>query len=86
MSVSNAKFEKSDHEFYLIFSVNLGDHKRRKVTEPDFLEKLLFGPNLGICAQNGPKIKFFKVWQKSKPLLVCTFFAENYRSNGPLTF
>ena len=47
-SVSNAKLEKLDHEFHLIFSVKLGDHKRRKVTEPDFSEKISFGPNLGI--------------------------------------
>ena len=30
----------------LIFSVKLGDHKRRK--EPDFSGKFSFGPNLGI--------------------------------------
>ena len=38
--VCNAKLEKLDHEFYLIFSVKLGDHKRRKVTQPDFLGKV----------------------------------------------
>ena len=52
--VRNAKLEKLDHEFYLIFSVKLGDHKRRKVTEPDFSGKFLFGPNLGIYAQISP--------------------------------
>ena len=34
------ELEKFDHEFYLIFSVKLGDHKHRKVTQPDFLGKL----------------------------------------------
>ena len=38
--VCNAKLEKLDHEFYLIFSVKLGDHKRRKVTQPDFPGKV----------------------------------------------
>ena len=42
--------------------MKLGDHKGRKVTEPNFSRKFSFGPNLGIWAQNGPKTGFLRVF------------------------
>ena len=41
--------------FFLIFSVKLGDHKHRKVTEPDFSGKFSFGQKWGKRPQKGPK-------------------------------
>ena len=58
--VRNAKFSELDHGIVLVFLVKLGGNKGRKVTEPDFSEKFLFGPNLGIYAQISPKMKFFE--------------------------
>ena len=34
--------------------MKLGDHKRRKVAEPDFWGNFSFVPNLGIWVPNGP--------------------------------
>ena len=51
-SVSDAKFSELVHYFFLIFSVKLGDHKCRKVTEPDFSGKFSFGQKWGKRPQN----------------------------------
>ena len=64
-SVSNAKLEKLDHEFHLIFSVKLGDHKHRKVTEPDFSEKFSLCPKWAICAQNGLFSNLFEIFSET---------------------
>ena len=40
-SVSDALFSELVHYFFLIFFMKLGVHKRSKVTQPDFLGKLL---------------------------------------------
>ena len=48
--------------------MKLGVHKGRKVTEPDFLEKFSFGPNLGIWAQNGPKTGFLRGFGLSRKI------------------
>ena len=45
--------------------MKLGDHKGRKVTEPDFLEKKKrFSQNLGKTVQNGPKIDSLIIFSK----------------------
>ena len=49
MSIPNTFFSELAHHFFLIFCMKLGDHKRRKVMEPDFSQKR---------AQNGLKIDF----------------------------
>ena len=36
----SVRLQRKVGEFYLIFSVKLGDHKRRKVTQPDFSGKV----------------------------------------------
>ena len=57
---------------FLIFSVNLGDHKRRKVTEPDFSGKLSFGQKWGKRLQKGPKRpknRVFGLLRKIEPLV-----------------
>ena len=62
--VCNTKLEKLDHEFYLIFSVKLGDHKRRKVTQPEFSGKLSKSGRGSYNGQNGPKSRFFIFFEK----------------------
>ena len=52
LSARDAKFSDLVHYFFLIFSVKLGEHKRRKVIEPNFSGKFLFGQKNG---QKGPK-------------------------------
>ena len=52
MSVRDAKFSDLVHYFFLIFSVKLGEHNCRKVIEPDFSVKFLFGQKMG---KKGPK-------------------------------
>ena len=47
LSVRDANFSDLVHYFFLIFSVKLGEHKRRKVIEPDFSGKFLFGQKMG---------------------------------------
>ena len=39
--------------------MKLGDHKRRKVMEPDFSGKFLFGQKMG---KNGPKKSKYDFW------------------------
>ena len=52
LSVRDAKFSDLVHYFFLIFPEKLGEHKRRKVIEPDFSGKFLFGQKMG---KKGPK-------------------------------
>ena len=52
LSVRDAKFSDLVHYFFQIFSVKLGEHNCRKVIEPDFSWKFLFGQKMG---KKGPK-------------------------------
>ena len=57
--VCHALFSELALRIYLIFCMKLGEHKWKKVTEPDFLGKLPFCPFGGKSAQNRPKMDFF---------------------------
>ena len=54
-SVCNTFFSELALRFFLIFHMKLG---------PEFSGKLSFVPNLGICAQTGPKIWFLDFCSK----------------------
>ena len=62
LSVRDAKFSDLLHYFFLIFSVKLGEHKRRKVIEPDFSGKFLFGQKMGKKGPKREKIGFLDAW------------------------
>ena len=42
----------------------VGSWNIEKLAEPFFPGKFIFGPNLGKRAQNGPKIKFWLIFEK----------------------
>ena len=72
--VRDAKFSELDHGIVLVFLVKLGGNKGRKVTEPDFFEKISLCPNWAKCAQNGPKMRFFEFCRKVCPLMGTFFY------------
>ena len=61
-SVCDTQFSELVHYFFLIFCMKLSDHKRRKVTEPDFSGKFSFSQNWAKSAPKGPK------WPKNRVL------------------
>ena len=59
-------YQKLMHIIFLIFCMKLQQHKNLKLVQMIFLEKLYFeilGPKV---SKNGPKIKFFKIYEKSE--------------------
>ena len=58
------KFSESAHEFFLKFCMMVGIHKGWKVTEPDFSGKLSKSGRGSYNGQNGPKSRFFNIFEK----------------------
>ena len=65
LSVSDAKLEKLALRIFLISCMKLGDHKGRKVTEPDFSKKFSLCPKRAICAQNGLFSNLFEIFSET---------------------
>ena len=72
-------FSELAHRFFLIFCMKLGDHKWRKVTEPDFSEKFWFSQNFGKSAKIGLKMWFFMFILKFCPLMCIFFWLKSFR-------
>ena len=49
---------------FLIFGTMVGNSNIEKLTEPFFPGKFIFDPNLGKKSQNGPKIGFWRFFEK----------------------
>ena len=80
--VGYAVFSDTALRIFLIFCMKLGDYKGRKVTQPDFWKKFLFGDirkKVSKLAQNQTLIFFSKTAQTSflgfglKLVLIMTF-------------
>ena len=59
-------YQKLMHGIFLIFCMKLQQHKNLKLVQMVFLEKLYFEILGRKVAKNGPKIKFFKIYEKSE--------------------
>ena len=58
------------------FCMKLGDHKCKKLTEPDFLEKFEFGQKWPKTAINSPKMRFLLFFSKLLHLFFLIFLHE----------
>ena len=79
-SVRDAKLEKLALRIFLISCMKLGDHKGRKVTEPDFSKKFSLCPKRAICAQNGLFSNLFEIFSETALTifqLFCTKLGDN---------
>ena len=65
-----AEFSVTTHRIFLIFCMKLGDHKGRKVPEPDFSEKNPIAPFMGKKGPKRAQNEVFETFMKIESLLL----------------